>query len=283
MNYFINLILIVLLVASPFYGLGSLFNSSVTGKNKLQQTNEINQPVSGENLIKENSPTADKVKHPIVWSVVFDLAEFRKFSKDIVVWYGDDENYVNLLDENSKEYKKHGGVEADLMNCAGYLVSGIIYVAEKPTPEAEEPQWRFKPSSETVAQDAERKIRQCAIPSNESDPDKEGIYNQAFAVAPPDKSRRKIVISNLSDTSEIFATLPEEFKKWANENVKKDSLYDRPENRLSLKNDTWTDLNGDGVIDLIQISAFTDNNKTRTSILWLSEGQWMEIVKVQSE
>ena len=161
-------------------------------------------------------------------------------------------------------------VEVDVMNCAGFLATAkitytdIIPGKEKGFP----PGWHLKVVPEKVASDMQEKIKTCGYDSKSPD------YGEAFAVAPPDDKRKNIKISEI-DTRKLFSSLNKETKVMANTTEK---YVGREKNNLTLKNDSWTDIDGDGQIDLVEVSGNCGNKDyTCTLVFLLINGKWKEI------
>lgn len=209
--------------------------------------------------------------YPTVWTVVFDLKHFNDPAEYLTVWSAENSKHNELLDETSSKYKTNGGVEIDLMNCAGYLASGKIYVAKTKKEDAESPDWRLKISRETITKDAEKKIRQCDMPFENKEDDVP--FNSAFAISPRDNRREKIKIAGEINVQKLFESLPEDLQKEAeSSDLRKRHKLSK---NLGLLYDNWTDSDGDGKIDLIQL--FTEK---RAVILFLEKDQWKEIAEV---
>jgi len=59
-------------------------------------------------------------------------------------------------------------------------------------------------------------------------------------------------------------------------NADNDNLS-KPAGHLNLFDNNWTDLDGDGTIDLVQVDSYDK----AAVILLLVDGQWKEIVKIK--
>lgn len=262
--YILILSLLILISACVFKSSMNIAGSSINpDKIFPDSTNETNRKTSESLKSGEIYPT--------VWTVVFDLKDFNNLNESLTVWSAENPKHNKLLDETSSKYKTNSGVEIDLLNCAGYLASGKIYIAKNSKPDAESPDWRLKINRETIAKDAEEKIRQCDVPFEIK---KDAVpFNQAFAVSPNDNQRRKIKIVGEIDTQKLFGSLPENFQKEAEpSDLRKRHKLSKS---LGLFYDNWTDSDGDGKIDLIQL--FTEK---RAVILFLENDEWKEIAEV---
>lgn len=206
-------------------------------------------------------------KLPLVWIGGFEEESLRVPKANGNVW-----NNGNYNEDNHPEYTRIGtSIEVDIMNCAGYLISGRLNNVDLLG-------WRLETIPETAARDAAKKLKQCAG-SDKKFPD-----NDAFAVAPQNKNRKDIKIEAV-DTRKLYASLPRKSREWLEENkkiYKFSSSYRRKEKKnLTLRDDNWTDTDGDGKIDLVEISAVCDKDDsegtTCSSILMLINGKWVEV------
>lgn len=180
-------------------------------------------------------------------------------------FWGHDED-----DEEEKLYPDNK-VEIDIMNCAGYLASatttykGIMR--------------EVKLIPETVAADAVKKIRQCSLKPND-----EITGSYVFGIAPRDKKRKDIKIGKV-DTKKLYNALAKdlEWDKQAvpeKQTISADSKTElkRTKRDLTLDEDTWTDLDGDGQIDLVRFQDTPcDEKQTCTWIYRLISGKWKEV------
>ena len=155
------------------------------------------------------------------------------------------------------------------MNCAGYLGSAKIALVEG--------LWKLTFIPETVSPDAQEKTAACKQPID-------GGNNPAFAVAPRDSNRKNIKIGNV-DTRKLYASLPDTKRKWLEEEKKiyktNPEFRDREKGNLTLRQDDWTDTDGDGKIDLVSISAVCEKGDSEgtscSSILMLIDGKWIKV------
>ena len=176
------------------------------------------------------------------------------------VWSGGDDTPPDIP-ESQGGLKIGTSYEVDVMNCGGFLGSAkVMFVKEGGFP----PDWLLKFVPETIAADAAEKVRVCKENS-------ETISSDAFAVMPRNTKRQSVKIGKVN-TKKIFASLPKEIK----ENLNKYSKDLREKNNLSLKTDNWTDIDGDGNIDLLEVSGRCGDFKCG-SILYLVKGKWIKI------
>jgi len=175
-----------------------------------------------------------KSKQPLIWIGYADFDE--SIFKSPGAFTGGD-----AVDEKFPgEIALGTTVEVDLMNCAGYLATAEFTYIRKPS-ELSDPKWHLKVISEKVAADAEKKINLCHSYS------KYPYSCNVFAIAPQNNKRRDIKVGKVN-TRKLFASLDKETREMANTTEK---YVGREKNNLTLFNDNWTDIDGDGQIDLV--------------------------------
>ncbi len=134
------------------------------------------------------------------------------------------------------------------------------------------PNWRLKFTPETITTDGVEKIHQCDADQ------KDGLIDSsAFAVTPRNEDRKTIKIGKV-DTKKLFASLSKDTQKWLNNKYGSDI---REKNNLSLKNDNWTDIDGDGKIDLVFAFTNYDEEHSSGAIMLLVNGEWKDIGDVR--
>ncbi|MGI8787730.1 MAG: hypothetical protein ACR2HG_08230 [Pyrinomonadaceae bacterium] len=209
-----------------------------------------------------------ELKNPMIWAGDISVEDEKVISRDNVIWSNDELDKV--LDKSEIGTK----IEVDIMNCAGYLGSGNISYLSKI--EDTVPEWKVSIIPETIAKDAIEKVKQC-----DGEPDSTGkfISSSAFAIAPRNNNRRNIKINKIN-TEQLFASLPKDTKKWLNNKFALDA--GRRKNDLSLRFDNWTDIDGDGKIDLIMLSAaYNDESDSGIGIMLLINGIWKDIGSIK--
>lgn len=257
-----------------FLVIGLIAAACVTGQH-LNVEGRDNSPLSANTELqaKDVTPTPDykvvkvESKLPLVWVGGFEEESLRVPKANGNIWNNGDYN-----ENNYPEYIKIGtAIEVDIMNCAGYLISGKLNNVDLLG-------WQLETTPETAAKDAAEKLKQCAG-SDEKFPD-----NDAFAIAPQNEYRKNIKIRAV-DTRKLYASLPRKSREWLEENkkiYKFSSSYRREKKKnLTLRDDNWTDTDGDRKIDLVEISAVCEKDDsegtTCSSILMLVDGKWIEI------
>lgn len=171
-------------------------------------------------------------------------------------------------------------VEVDLMNCAGFLATAkLVYTDIIPGKEPFPPDWQLRVTPEKVASDIQEKIKLCQYYSESPN------FSNVFAVAPLNNERRNIKIKPI-DTHKLYASLPQAKREWLEEEkavykTDKESRRQREARNLTLQNDNWTDADGDGKIDLVEIKTICERDdpegNTCSVILMLINGKWVEI------
>lgn len=259
--FFAVSLLFVFSVCSCSSGTMTVKSSPNAEKTPIANTNAM---VNSNNVTKTKSFDLTKIKseHPLVWVGAVSF-ENETLSSENVNWTLGDEAVEEKIEKDEV-------IIVDIMNCAGYLGSGSISYSTKI--ENIVPEWRLTFSIQTVASDALDKIKKCS----KTPPDNEAFQSsEAFAVAPTNDQRKNIKTSKV-DTQKLFASLPADVKKWLNSDINV-KIWERPKNNLSLISDNWTDVDGDGQIDLIQVYGYNDEEHGHGIILYLDKGKWKEI------
>lgn len=236
-----------------------------------ENTNANKAPINSDTLIvrKIYSPTL-KSKYPIVFSGFVTL-ENHKVTIASDGWALVNTDLREQLEQReSPVVDDKTTIKINVMNCAGYLGSGLarydtgngIY-------------WKLQMISETMPADILEKFKQCSDANADGEPDSI-IMRSAFAVESQEDKRQNITIRPV-DTRKLFASLPKETKKLLNNKYNSER---RKKNNLSLTNDSWTDINGDGNIDLIDLSTNCGDFEC-SLILYLIKGKWIKIGEVQ--
>lgn len=216
------------------------------------------QPSRNSNTVKIESAQT------LVWIGGISADELKTSKENSSVWNND---LIGARQENDQVAEV---VEVDLMNCAGFLITGKLT-------DNYDGGWKLETIPETAAPDAADKIKRCTDDSGT-------VGADAFAVAPRDEKRRNIKIGE-ADTRNLYASLPREERKWLEEKKKvyqTGSGFERKEKKnLTLRNDNWTDIDGNGEIDLVMISAACERDDTEGDlcgrILLKINGKWKEI------
>lgn len=160
-------------------------------------------------------------------------------------------------------------IEADIINCAGYLGSARI------TKKAED-EWQAVIMTDTVSKDAEEKIRMCRASF-----DSPYVASNAFAVVPQKKERKNTNLEK-TDLQKAFASLSWNDQSWANctEISDQNNCIRREKGVLSrFVGDDWADVDGDGEIDLILLTGNCNKTGDLTcgKTLRRSGTYWVEI------
>lgn len=236
----------------------------------LQETRNTPAPTPPTNFADKSEQTFTTVKvtskEPLVWIGSFSADDLKTPEANDSIWNNGDYNEIT-----HPEYIKIGtAIEVDVMNCAGYLISGKLNYVDALG-------WRLETLPGTAAADAIDRIQRCERDSEFPD------YS-AFAIAPRTGNRSNIKIGSVN-TKKLYASLPLKSRRWLEEDkkiYKFSSTYRRKEKEnLTLQNDNWTDTDGDGKIDLVEISAVCEKDDSEgtscSSILMLIGGKWIEV------
>lgn len=216
----------------------------------------------------QTSTEKNTVKYPLVLVGSIDLQANKVEITENQVWT-DGRDGKDIQDAKETDFLPTAigeEVEVDVMNCAGFIVKG------KAVQESEDGGWKLKPIPQTLAADASEKIRQCAPPIYS--PEDTSVTGFAFAVAPANNNRRNIKTGK-TDPKKLFASLPKATQVWADGNTKEPG---RKKGTLSLNEDNWSDIDGDGKIDLVVVYGSCQNDEFSCgSLLFLINGKWKEI------
>ncbi len=255
----------LLLVSACFSGGNSIAKSD--GNLPLKENINAAVPVINANGLQTQDKTFKTIKidsaQPLAWIGTIEAENLEKPKANGNIW-------SNAKIDDDKKYNQTGtSIEVDIMNCAGFLISGKLN-------KEDDFGWVLETMPQTAAKDAPDKIKQCDSNSDGSFP-----ISDAFAVAPRDNRRQNIRIGKV-DTRQLFASLPDKEKKWLDKKLDLPKEYQRVEKaNLNLREDNWTDINGDGEIDLLMLTTVCradDSEGDRCGIIFLrSQSKWIEI------
>lgn len=246
-------------------------NSETAG---MHSTNSRNDRSVVTQETPKNAPTRKpfditsyKKRTPLVWVGRITVKRNIEITQSDFYWsLATDDSENNTSDIKTNEY-----VTVDLMNCGGYLGRAIL--SKDATDDSSRiPSWK---TEQTVfAADASQKLSQC-----DTTPGSEFMVSGAFAVAPIEDKRKSIVIGK-ADTQKVFRTLPKDVTDWRNSKVNIET-WKYPKSDLTISNDIWTDLDGDGSIDLIDIFGCHDEEHCSDILLMRLDGKWKNVGGVE--
>lgn len=172
-------------------------------------------------------------------------------------------------DETADEAKLYpdNKVEIDLLNCAGYIASG--------TTTYKGVMREVKLLPETISKDAVEKIKQCS-----TDATGKIFSSKVFGISPIESSRKSIKLDKIN-SKELYTSLVKDIDSKTIKNREGKIVFDikKTKGDLSLTEDNWTDLDGDGEIDLVEFhnTPCEDEKETCTWLFQLINGKWKEI------
>ncbi len=240
-----------------------LFN---VGCNKLSKRGETQKPEDSNKIVTNrtvNLSSKTPLLKPLrVW--VGSVSYYKEKVRPVGVWSGGDETPSDIPEEKGG-IKIGTSYKVDILNCKGYLSSGHIQFTDK---DGFSPNWNVVFNLETISADIRKKIKQC--PSDSDNPKS----TTAFAVTPTNRNRRKIKVGDI-DTNKLFDSLPEDIK--TSLNSKYALAGGRKMNTLSLTQDSWTDILGNGKINLVYVFGDYDEEHSSGDILLLENGKWKYI------
>lgn len=267
-----GIVVFILVLSSLIFISGCNYSTNVNAQ-KAETVNQIvttNTPINSS-LEQDTNFSKSDSKLPRIW-VGLISSDNGSINSSNVVWTAGDDTAPDIP-ESEGGIKIGTEYDVDIMNCGGYLGSGkIAFVEEGGFP----PNWSLKFTSETIAADAVEKVEQC-----DGNPQDKFVDGEAFAIAPQNANRQNNKIGKV-DTRKLFASLPGEIKKQLNNKL---NAKTREKNNLSLTynslpGDKWTDIDGDGNIDLIELSINCGEYKCGL-IMYLVDGKWIKIGEVQ--
>lgn len=242
-------------------------SSAISVDSKANSTPPLPQAEnSNQNKEKQVKTLEVDPKYPLVLLGSVELKESKVVVNENRVWT-DGRDGRDISDAKESDFlrvEKGDQIEVDIMNCAGFIAKGKAK-------ELDDYGWELKLLTDTLAADAAEKVKQCVPPSYS--PDEGILISDVFALAPARDARRNIKTAKI-DPKKLFTSLPNETRVWAD----KSEEGNRKKGILTLANDNWADVDGDGQFDLVIIFGDCESKEyTCGSLLWLIEGKWKEI------
>ena len=247
----------LLLLIFTFFGCKS--NLSLASENAELKINR-NLPTE-DSIQKESDLPVNKSNNFFVILGVISV-ENEKIKMDNPFWgHFDDEEEAKFYPDNK--------VELDIVNCAGYIASAATNYKTKSGMR------EVKIIAESIVPDAVSKIKQCFEKPNDKI-----IISDVFGITPRADKRKDIKIK-IIDTKKLYDSLIKdiaEMKKVKKSEENTEPQFKGTKGNLKLGDDNWTDLDGDGQIDLIKFhDTHCDEKDTCTWIFRLINGKWKEI------
>ena len=166
------------------------------------------------------------------------------------------------------------GMVFDVLNCAGFVARARV-VGPAGASREEQYGWRVEVVPESARADAAAAQGRCA---GGGDSLAAEARSRALAVYPSREGRNRITVGGAHDLSAVYASLPDEARKC---HAAAHQAY--PEYPLGSL-DSWTDVDGDGKIDLVVLTTTCDctpqSDLLCQLILRLSDGKWRQMARI---
>ena len=167
------------------------------------------------------------------------------------------------------------GMVFDVLNCAGFVARARV-VGPAGASREEQYGWRVEVVPESVRADAAAAQGRCVGGGDDSLAAE--ARGRALAVYPSREGRNRITVGGAHDLSAVYASLPDEARKC---HAAAHQAY--PEYPLGSL-DSWTDVDGDGKIDLVVLTTTCDctpqSDLLCQLILRLSDGKWRQMARI---
>lgn len=224
------------------------FESNTENLTKLKKVGEVSQkrqkiPIIFEGIVVVSTKNK-KLSSEGIWTLMEPVKEFRNEYKEI-----DLAPIGKTLD-------------VDIMSCAGHILSAKVKKVGNYS-------WRGKFEPKLIGKDVFSRMRKCGTVYEDQ------IRTAVFAIAPIAPVREKQVLIKINKRK-LFSSLPKENEDWIGTSEK----FTKSRKKLSLENnDNWTDLDGDGKVDLVDVSF--SNEKQSWGVIFLKfDGKWNVIGKI---
>ena len=172
-------------------------------------------------------------------------------------------------DEYEIRLYRNKTLEIDLINCAGYIASATLEYRVSGS-------MRVKLIDKSIVKDFKTKVKNCAVYESNN-----VVSSDVFGVYPKKENRKSTIIKQVN-IKKLYASVTRD--KVQLKRMKKIDELIAPKIRfkkraLSLRDDNWTDLDGDGEIDLIKYydAPCLREKDTCTWLFRFINGRWTNI------
>lgn len=244
-----------------------LSSSKTADNSKIALTkangNRVGNTSEPQKRVSKNKVNKKKREYPMIFVGSINLEDGRANAFENQIWSLAESANRYVDGEPTFETDEDEVIEVDIMNCAGYLGS-----AKAQYEGGNGLNWKVKFIPESVSADAPDKVKQCD--ANQKD---DYVESGAFAIAPRDIKREKIKIAKVN-TKRIFDSLPKQTREGLKNKYGSDV---HKSGDISLEEDDWTDIDGDGTIDLIFVFSMYDVEHSTGVIMSLVNGKWKNV------
>lgn len=264
MNYKITSVFLALIILSNLTACRSLSQARSNNNIFVSETKSSETPSLENKQMNKIEKATIPLPEILIGGVDVKNGVFVRDNNSI--WTQDAEIYNELKEKRRFITEK---MEVDVMNCGGYIGSAVAEYSKSWGG------WMLKIIPDTIAPDAAGKIIKCAA---DTDGD---VQSYAMAIAPRDETRKNVKIEKEPDFEKIFFSLPIEIQRWAESDGKK-----LLKNKTLIKDsfgEGWTDLNGDGEIDLVVISGrcLPKDEPICEKVMRLVGSKWKQIARIE--
>ena len=177
------------------------------------------------------------------------------------------------LGEDKDEDTLKKGMIFDVMTCAGFVTKAKLKKWHGKSDASDEGyDWEMELVTDKSSKSIENLMRKCQEP--------EAKQVRAFAIYPSKSGREKVQIQNTPDLMKIFDSISSRDKKWIASDDPENTGYSQEKEKVP-DIEAWTDSDGDGQIDLIEIkgncNGQPDGDLICMQVLHFSNNKWLRV------
>lgn len=174
-------------------------------------------------------------------------------------------------DKDDETLKK--GMTFDVMTCAGFVANAKLKKWHNEGDSSDKGyNWEIEFASDKLSNSVENQLKKCREGKDER--------IRTFAIYPSKPEREKIQTKITPDLMKVFDSISSKDKKWIASNDPENTGYSEEKKRVP-DIEAWTDSDGDGQIDLIEVkgncNGQPDGDLICMQILHLSNNKWIRV------